>query len=237
MRQSMAGVSRRGQTDWCRAPSEALSFSALAGGERKNCGRHRHGAEKGKKQATYRKNTIHIGHRSLSSVNVAASRASQGSVTTSGPKLGGRCGDQPLQHRDLFFPFPVLPLSSTITLHSRISNSPLQPHNQHTIMAGPETFNNDNTAKSTATDIADDLPPRHKLPDGLQKIVHEAEKDESLYDELLDGTCVPPLPSLSPTFHLSSASQLPSNLPPARPNPPTPTSATPPTPHASAPPS
>lgn len=69
-------------------------------------------------------------------------------------------------------------------------------------MAGPDNSKNDiiAKAKSTATGIADDLPPRHKLPDGLQKIVNEAEKDESLYDELWDGTCV----SSSPSSHPSS---------------------------------
>ena len=32
------------------------------------------------------------------------------------------------------------------------------------------------------------LPPREKLPPALQKIVDKAEKDESIYDELWDGT-------------------------------------------------
>jgi mitochondrial fission process protein 1 len=33
----------------------------------------------------------------------------------------------------------------------------------------------------------DKLPEREKLPDGLQKLVDKADKNESFYDELLDG--------------------------------------------------
>lgn len=33
-----------------------------------------------------------------------------------------------------------------------------------------------------------DLPAPEKLPDSLQKIVDKADKDESFYDELYDGT-------------------------------------------------
>lgn len=32
------------------------------------------------------------------------------------------------------------------------------------------------------------LPEREKLPKNLQKIVDKADKDESFYDELYDGT-------------------------------------------------
>lgn len=32
------------------------------------------------------------------------------------------------------------------------------------------------------------LPAKEKLPPGLQKIVDKADKDDSLYDELWDGT-------------------------------------------------
>jgi fission process protein 1 len=32
------------------------------------------------------------------------------------------------------------------------------------------------------------LPKAEKLPPGLQKIVDKADKDESLYDELYEGT-------------------------------------------------
>jgi fission process protein 1 len=34
------------------------------------------------------------------------------------------------------------------------------------------------------------LPAPEKLPPGLQKIVDKADKDESLYDELYEGTYV-----------------------------------------------
>lgn len=75
-------------------------------------------------------------------------------------------------------------------------------------MVDPNTLKNDivSKAKSTATEVADDLPPRHKLPEGLQKIVDKAEKDESIYDELWDGTYVSPsLPRQGPS--LSCAEQ------------------------------
>lgn len=31
------------------------------------------------------------------------------------------------------------------------------------------------------------LPPREKLPDGLQKIIEKGDKDDSFYDELVEG--------------------------------------------------
>lgn len=43
-----------------------------------------------------------------------------------------------------------------------------------------------------------DLPPVKKLPPALQEIVNNAEKDDTIYDELWEGTCVSPIPSSSP---------------------------------------
>jgi len=34
----------------------------------------------------------------------------------------------------------------------------------------------------------DELPPREKLPPGLQSIIDKVDKDDSLYEELWDGT-------------------------------------------------
>ena len=69
-------------------------------------------------------------------------------------------------------------------------------------MAGSDNSKNDvvSKAKATATDIADDLPPRHKLPPKLQSIFDKAEKDESLYDELWDGTYVLLIFPLTPSI-------------------------------------
>jgi len=50
-------------------------------------------------------------------------------------------------------------------------------------MAGPEKSNNN----ASKPDL-DKLPPREKLPPALQKIVDRADKDESIYDEIWDGT-------------------------------------------------
>lgn len=47
------------------------------------------------------------------------------------------------------------------------------------------------------------LPNAEKLPDGLQKIVDKADKEENFYDELYDGWYV----SMRPFFALSSALQ------------------------------
>ena len=119
-------------------------------------------------------------------------------------------------HISIYSSFTLPPFS----LYLKLSYSNLQSYGlyyytlvskaaslQH-IMVDPSTLKNDvvSKAKSTATEIADDLPPRHKLPEGLQKIVDKAEKDESIYDELWDGTYVSPfLPDQGPC--LSCAEQ------------------------------
>lgn len=46
------------------------------------------------------------------------------------------------------------------------------------------------TTKASGADIDEPLPPRHKLPPKLQAIVDKAEKEDSLYDELWEGTYV-----------------------------------------------
>ena len=56
------------------------------------------------------------------------------------------------------------------------------------------------TTKASGADIDEPLPPRHKLPLKLQAIVDKAEKEDSLYDELWEGTYVslvfPSIPSI-----------------------------------------
>lgn len=54
------------------------------------------------------------------------------------------------------------------------------------------------TTKASGADIDEPLPPRHKLPPKLQAIVDKAEKEDSLYDELWEGTCVSPSPTFLP---------------------------------------
>lgn len=49
--------------------------------------------------------------------------------------------------------------------------------------SGPDLKKND-----VAKGDPNDLPPVKKLPPALQEIVDKAEKDETIYDELWEGT-------------------------------------------------
>jgi hypothetical protein len=55
-------------------------------------------------------------------------------------------------------------------------------------MAGSDTSKVGGTS-SEATDRGK-LPDREPLPAGLQKILDSADKEDSIYDDLWDGTCV-----------------------------------------------
>lgn len=56
--------------------------------------------------------------------------------------------------------------------------------------ASSERMAGNNTEQPRGAPPPTDLTKRKELPQGLQRIVDKADKDESFYDELYDGTYV-----------------------------------------------